>query len=120
MGDLNFRLREDTLSYNDIVQEISDNALQNLLEIDQLKNVQRDNLAFHELNEAPISFAPTFKHVIGSDAYDMKRRPAWTDRILSRVNTHNLEDLGKIKPTFFCLECKYNLKSDKVVYVLLV
>ena len=30
-----------------------------------------------------------------SDDYDTKRRPAWTDRILYRVNTYNLEDVGK-------------------------
>lgn len=95
MGDLNFRLQQETLSHNEIVKEIENKNLKSLLKIDQLKSVQHENSAFHELSETEIDFAPTFKHVIGSDNYDTKRRPAWTDRILYRVNTYNLEDIGK-------------------------
>ena len=95
MGDLNFRLQQETLSHDEIVKEIKNKNLKALLKIDQLKSVQHKNSAFHELSESEIDFPPTFKHVIGSDDYDTKRRPAWTDRILYRVNTYNLEDIGK-------------------------
>ena len=95
MGDLNFRLMEDTYSHEQALEQIAEQNWEVLQEKDQLKHVQNQNTAFHELSEATISFPPTFKHVIGSDEYDIKRRPAWTDRILYRVNTYNLEDLGK-------------------------
>ena len=94
IGDLNFRLIEDTFSLEEIVKEAATGNLEILLESDQLKQVRCDGRAFHELSEANITFSPTFKHVIGSDEYDTKRRPAWTDRILYRVNAYNLEDLG--------------------------
>ena len=95
MGDLNFRLLEKTLSHDEIVHEIESSNLKNLQKHDQLKHVQNKNSAFQELTESEINFPPTFKHVIGSDDYDTKRRPAWTDRILHRVNSYNLEDIGK-------------------------
>ena len=94
LGDLNFRLIEDTYSYEEIVQEIANGNLKILFDKDQLTKVSNDNLAFQELSETPVTFPPTFKYVIGSDGYDVKRRPAWTDRILHRVNSHNLDDLG--------------------------
>ena len=95
MGDLNFRLLEKTLSHDEIVHEIESSNLNVLQKHDQLKHVQNKNSAFQELTESEINFPPTFKHVIGSDDYDTKRRPAWTDRILHRVNSYNLEDIGK-------------------------
>ena len=95
MGDLNFRIQEETFSHDEIVEAIKVNKLTPLKDKDQLNHVKNENTAFHELSESSIEFPPTFKHVIGSDDYDIKRRPAWTDRILFRVNTHNLEDLGK-------------------------
>ena len=101
MGDLNFRLMEGTLSHEEIIQAIKSNNLKELKDKDQLKHAQNENSAFHELSETSILFPPTFKHVIGSDDYDIKRRPAWTDRILYRVNTYNLEDLGKNLGNFF-------------------
>ena len=95
MGDLNFRLLEKTLSHDEIVHEIESSNSKVLQKHDQLKHVQNENTAFQELTESEINFPPTFKHVIGSDDYDTKRRPAWTDRILHRVNSYNLEDIGK-------------------------
>ena len=95
MGDLNFRIMEGVFSHDEIVQAIKNKNLKPLQDKDQLNFVKSENSAFHELSESLIDFPPTFKHVIGSDDYDIKRRPAWTDRILFRVNTYNLEDLGK-------------------------
>ena len=94
IGDLNFRLMEDTFSHEEIVHEVEKGNLMILFDKDQLKQVRNDDQAFHELSEAPVTFSPTFKYVIDSDSYDIKRRPAWTDRILYRVNSYNLEDLG--------------------------
>ena len=95
LGDLNFRLMENTFSYEEIVKEANNGNINILLQKDQLNQVRNEERAFHELTEAAITFSPTFKHVIDSDEYDTKRRPAWTDRILFRVNSYNLEDLGK-------------------------
>ena len=85
---------ENTFSYDEIVKEANNGNINILLQKDQLNQVRNEERAFHELTEAAITFSPTFKHVIDSDEYDTKRRPAWTDRILFRVNSYNLEDLG--------------------------
>jgi len=63
-----------------------------LLGKDQLNLVRREEQAFHELSEKLPNFAPTYKFIIGTEEYDKKRRPAWTDRILFRVNSYNYED----------------------------
>ena len=99
---------EDTFSHDQIVREVENGNLKILFDKDQLNHVRNDDLAFHELSEAPVTFPPTFKHVIDSDVYDVKRRPAWTDRILYRVNSYNLEDLGTKNKEFI---------SDIYIYI---
>jgi inositol-1,4,5-trisphosphate 5-phosphatase len=62
------------------------------LAVDQLTAVRSSGEAFSELDEQRPTFPPTFKYKVGSrDVLDGKRRPAWTDRILYRVNTTNYE-----------------------------
>ena len=51
-------------------------------------------LAFHELSERLPTFPPTYKFVVGTSNYDPKRRPAWCDRILTRVNSNNYENVN--------------------------
>jgi inositol-1,4,5-trisphosphate 5-phosphatase len=109
-------MMEETFSHEEIVQAIKAKNLKQLQDKDQLNHVKNENSAFHELSESLIDFAPTFKHVIGSDDYDIKRRPAWTDRILYRVNTYNLEDLGKELTIFVDFPSKRkNRFKDKVL-----
>jgi len=92
MGDLNFRLAEDSFDHEKIVESVKNGEFGRLLGKDQLNLVRREEQAFHELSEKLPNFAPTYKFVIGTEEYDKKRRPAWTDRILFRVNSYNYED----------------------------
>ncbi|KAJ9196662.1 hypothetical protein DTO164E3_6192 [Paecilomyces variotii] len=86
-GDLNYRI--DSIPRNVIIEDIKNNNLPKLLDRDQLLASRRKNPGFRlrSFNEAPITFAPTYKYDVGSDEYDSsekKRAPAWCDRVLSR------------------------------------
>lgn len=81
-GDLNFRLHGE-----DPPEEVRDaiyrDKLPQLMERDQLLHVRnRTGEAFHLMEERVPGFPPTFKFKEGTSTYDMKRRPAWTDRIM--------------------------------------
>lgn len=92
MGDLNFRLQEDSYTFEQIDMLINKKELSKLLAVDQLSAVRNSGEAFSELDERLPTFPPTFKYKVGSlDVLDGKRRPAWTDRILHRVNTTNYD-----------------------------
>ncbi|XP_048521928.1 phosphatidylinositol 4,5-bisphosphate 5-phosphatase A isoform X2 [Dendroctonus ponderosae] len=94
MGDLNFRLLEDfDRTPEEIERSVLKKDLKKLLEHDQLKYVMNKGEAFSEFTEKDIEFAPTFKFEVGANAYDHKRRPAWCDRILYCVNSHNYENV---------------------------
>jgi hypothetical protein len=68
--------------------------LANLFKSDQLGNLLRGASshplqAFHELCPPPAGcppFLPTYKLLSGSDEYDPRRTPSWTDRIFWRCN----------------------------------
>ncbi|KAL1974917.1 hypothetical protein VTN31DRAFT_5121 [Thermomyces dupontii] len=86
-GDLNYRI--DSMPRNVVIEAVRQNNLQKLLERDQLLASKRKNPSFRlrSFNEAPITFAPTYKYDVGSDEYDSsekKRSPAWCDRVLYR------------------------------------
>ena len=88
MGDLNFRLEGEDLSFDKIVADISDFNLEKLLKFDQLKESQRKGKAFSvflEDSHGP-RFPPSYKFKIGTNVHDRKRSPAWTDRILYYLN----------------------------------
>jgi hypothetical protein len=92
-GDLNYRI--DSMPRNTVIEAVRNNNLPKLLERDQLLASKRKNPFFRLrlFNEAPITFAPTYKYDIGTDEYDSsekRRAPAWCDRILHR-------GAGKIK-----------------------
>ncbi|XP_026467068.1 phosphatidylinositol 4,5-bisphosphate 5-phosphatase A-like isoform X2 [Ctenocephalides felis] len=94
IGDLNFRLMdEDSTSAEYIADEVSKNHLSKLYEMDQLNNARIKGEAFKEFTEQTPNFKPTFKYVVGTHHdYDMKRRPAWTDRIMYKVKNHTSEN----------------------------
>ncbi|RYP54423.1 hypothetical protein DL768_000794 [Monosporascus sp. mg162] len=86
-GDLNYRI--DTMSRDTVVNAVKAGNLAKLLERDQLLVAKRRNPAFklRAFEEAPITFAPTYKYDVGTDNYDTsekKRSPAWCDRLLHR------------------------------------
>ncbi len=61
---------------------IDHNMVEVLRANDQLSNQQRKGKVLQGFSEMPLSFAPTFKFTPGTDAYDLRRTPAWTDRVL--------------------------------------
>lgn len=86
-GDLNYRI--DSVPRHVIIEDIRNNNLPKLLERDQLLASRRKNPGFRlrAFQEAPITFAPTYKYDVGTDDYDSsdkKRSPAWCDRVLYR------------------------------------
>ena len=93
-GDMNYRI---DLPRETILSCIRRSDLEKLLEHDQLLVQRRKNPGFRlrPFNEAPITFAPTYKYNVGTDEYDTsekKRSPAWCDRIYYRGA------VGKILP----------------------
>ncbi|KAF8558670.1 DNase I-like protein [Imleria badia] len=61
-------------------------SIQTLLLYDQLRAAIRSNMAFSGFTEHPITHIPTYRLALGVPkdrlGYDIKRKPAWTDRIL--------------------------------------
>ena len=93
MGDLNFRLEVDPsdLSPEDVAKLVSGEEFGKLLATDQLTTARSNGEAFSELNETLPSFPPSYKFKIGTSDYDLKRAPAWTDRILFKANVANYD-----------------------------
>lgn len=88
-GDLNFRLYTPTNNYTpeEIAEMVKKDKLNELMKLDQLSTIMCEGRAFSELVERLPQFPPTFKFVHESNEYDMKRRPAWCDRILYKAKT---------------------------------
>ncbi|KAI1316951.1 hypothetical protein EDD11_009195 [Mortierella claussenii] len=83
-GDLNYRIG---LPEDQVKHYLKTHSYDELLKHDQL-SLQRSLLkAFSEFEEHPITFQPTYKYDVGTNAWDSseKRRvPSYTDRILWR------------------------------------
>ncbi|XP_026761679.2 phosphatidylinositol 4,5-bisphosphate 5-phosphatase A-like isoform X1 [Galleria mellonella] len=99
IGDLNFRTDHpagNSPSSEDIVallKKVEKDKYTSLLKHDQLLAVKDAGDAFSEFTEPEIQFPPTYKFTIGSDEYDLKRKPSWTDRILYKVIANNYENI---------------------------
>lgn len=94
-GDLNFRLYGDeatNMSPEEIRELIKRDQLGELLKKDQLMIAMCEGRAFSELVERLPQFPPTFKFEPGTSDYDMKRRPAWCDRILYKAKNKVLKN----------------------------
>ncbi|ALC48883.1 CG9784 [Drosophila busckii] len=89
-GDLNFRL-EGHDSPQEVREAVRDESKhEELMQRDQLYLVrEKTQKAFQVLHERLPAFPPTFKFKEGTSEYDMKRRPAWTDRIMYAVQPLN-------------------------------
>ncbi|GJQ83271.1 hypothetical protein Trydic_g8863 [Trypoxylus dichotomus] len=117
MGDLNFRLLEELdMSLEEIVARVRKGEYQKLFDYDQLRYVMRKGDAFTELQEGEVTFPPTFKFEVDSSFYDCKRRPAWTDRILYKVNPNNYDNIKlKIQQNTYKSHQDYCLSDHKPV-----
>ncbi|XP_061509814.1 phosphatidylinositol 4,5-bisphosphate 5-phosphatase A isoform X7 [Anopheles gambiae] len=116
-GDLNFRLTgEATTSADEIRAMVARDELKQLIEKDQLLLVRREGRAFAQLQERLPQFPPTFKFEHGSNEYDMKRRPAWTDRILYAVNENNYRNVRlTAEQTSYKSHPSYSISDHKPV-----
>lgn len=116
-GDLNFRLTgEATTSAEEIRAMVAKDELKKLIEKDQLLLVRREGRAFQNLQERLPQFPPTFKFEHGSNDYDMKRRPAWTDRILYAMKENNYRNVKlTVEQTSYKSHPSYNISDHKPV-----
>ncbi|KFB38383.1 AGAP011644-PA-like protein [Anopheles sinensis] len=116
-GDLNFRLTgEATTSADEIRAMVARDELKQLIEKDQLLLVRREGRAFQKLQERLPQFPPTFKFEHGTSEYDMKRRPAWTDRILYAVNENNYRNVRlTVEQTSYKSHPSYSISDHKPV-----
>ncbi|KXZ44655.1 hypothetical protein GPECTOR_64g149 [Gonium pectorale] len=96
MGDLNYRIagNPEVVKY-----AIDANMVEVLWANDQLHLQQKKGKVLQGFQEMPIAFAPTFKFAPGTDTYDLKRTPAWTDRVLYLVNADPL--FADLKPLYY-------------------
>ncbi|EFJ40875.1 hypothetical protein VOLCADRAFT_68952 [Volvox carteri f. nagariensis] len=66
---------------------------------DQLQKQQKKGKVLQGFKEMPIAFAPTFKFLRGTDEYDLRRAPSWTDRVLYLVRADPL--FADLKPLYY-------------------
>lgn len=118
-GDLNFRLYGDeatNLSPEEIREKIKREELGDLLQKDQLSIAMCEGRAFSELVERLPQFPPTFKFEPGTNEYDMKRRPAWCDRILYKAKNKILKNCSlQLEQISYKSHPNYKLSDHKPV-----
>ncbi|KAL9172522.1 hypothetical protein ABFS82_03G053700 [Erythranthe guttata] len=92
LGDLNYRLQGvNTFPARDLIH----NDLHGLLtDKDQLLQEAERGQVFNGYYEGTLHFKPTYKYNIGTNVYDTSHKvrvPAWTDRILYKVEGKEIE-----------------------------
>lgn len=92
-------------------------VLKQMLSKDQLTIARKNGSAFSEFMETPPGFMPTFKFHIGSNFYNLHRKPAWTDRILYRHIPNAYSDCLKLdlKQLRYSSHPQYKLSDHKPV-----
>ncbi|KAI5099383.1 inositol polyphosphate-5-phosphatase K isoform X3 [Silurus meridionalis] len=95
-GDLNFRIDDHGMHF--IRNCINSKKFNLLWSKDQLTMMKKKFPRLQQFEEGPLDFQPTYKYDLNSDEYDSrlqtawfgligkKRKPAWCDRILWRMN----------------------------------
>ncbi|KAJ7118421.1 DNase I-like protein [Mycena crocata] len=91
MGDLNYRIDVPDADVRAILGSGEwEKRFDVLMQYDQLKTAVRANKAFEMFSEGAIMHLPTYRFNTGllkdDLGYDLKRRPAWTDRVLYTSN----------------------------------
>lgn len=118
-GDLNFRLYSDehsSLTQETIREMVKREQLSELLTRDQLSIAMCEGRAFSELVERLPQFPPTFKFEHGTSEYDMKRRPAWCDRILYKAKNKILKNCSlQLEQLSYKSHPNYKLSDHKPV-----
>ncbi|XP_075155035.1 inositol polyphosphate 5-phosphatase K [Haematobia irritans] len=117
-GDLNFRLMGEDTAQEVRDKVVNEEALEELMKRDQLSYVrQQTQEAFQLLQERKPAFPPTFKFHEGTSEYNLKRRPAWTDRILYSVQPNNKQPNAnlEIEQCAYKSQPGYNISDHKPV-----
>ncbi|XP_065369352.1 phosphatidylinositol 4,5-bisphosphate 5-phosphatase A isoform X1 [Calliphora vicina] len=114
-GDLNFRLNGHDSAW-DVRGDVEQNRLDSLFTRDQLSMVRAAGNAFALMEEQQPTFPPTFKFIEGTSDYDLKRRPAWCDRILYRVVKDKYPDIElELQQLSYKSHPQYTLSDHKPV-----
>ena len=85
LGDLNYRL---DYTFQQTIEEISNNNIPYLLEKDQLIKQRKENHIFYDFKEPEIRFFPTYRRQRDLEEYSNKadQSPSWCDRILVKTD----------------------------------
>jgi len=113
VGDLNYRT---TLTYNETIQYISQDKIQDLLQYDQLRITMKQDDGISRLKEPNITFPPTYKFDKDSSVYDTspkKRVPSWTDRVLVTRGPKRLS-VGQLSEPVFEFKSKQTKNFPKM------
>ncbi|XP_012451277.1 type IV inositol polyphosphate 5-phosphatase 11 [Gossypium raimondii] len=108
LGDLNYRLQG--INTHPARNLIHRNLHKLLRSKDQLLQEAESGQIFNGYCEGKLAFKPTYKYNIGSSNYDTSykvRVPAWTDRILFKI-----EDPNKITANLHCYESVDDIYSS--------
>jgi len=87
-GDFNYRI--ENLEKSNVQELATKSDFKTLISNDQLTINRQKGECFEGYNEFDISFPPTYKYDLNSDAFDTsakKRTPSYTDRILWKEQT---------------------------------
>ena len=128
-GDFNYRIglsyEKARLLSQEVIQggKRAEDALGKLYENDQLNIQMVQGNCFQFYREGRVGFLPTYKYDLGKDEFDSsdkQRIPAWTDRILFKVNQKNLQqgdDLGtKLKQIEYDSVMQMRFSDHRPVY----
>lgn len=99
------------------VASVGQGAIDELLELDQLRAQMRDQAVFRGFEESKIMFKPTYKYDKASDVYDSSKKqrvPAWTDRIVFKAGDVGA-DGGENREGGDDLESKNALRSQREI-----
>ncbi|ODV97236.1 hypothetical protein PACTADRAFT_48983 [Pachysolen tannophilus NRRL Y-2460] len=88
IGDLNYRatarIFNNTITDNSNEDRMIDENEELIIDIDkdELNLCRKNNEVFIGFDEPNVKFKPTYKYILGTQEYNMKRIPSWCDRIL--------------------------------------
>ena len=114
-GDFNFRIDDE--------RPFSGDGYEEMKQFDQLEELKENTDFFDGFEEGEICFPQTYKMKPGTDEYNPKRIPSWTDRILFKQKNGTLEQLEydsiqsvKIsdhRPVYAKFDLQVNLNEEK-------
>ena len=114
LGDFNYRVDLPNETARGILELSSkSDAIERLLNHDQLTNQMERGETFPYFNEQKIAFLPTYKFDPGTSTYDTsdkQRVPSWTDRILTKGSN--------IKPIAYNSVSSIKFSDHRPVYAL--